>query len=95
MVSVMKNTKTIFILLVNLMAILLLIIGLISPLTPSAGTPSPIELLIFAIFPILTLCLLAWFVKSKRVKIIVIVEIVIITALLIKVLGLVYNLSRI
>jgi hypothetical protein len=91
----MRNTKKIFIILVNLTAILILVIGLISPLTPSEGTPSSIELFIFAICPILTLCLLAWFVQNKRVKIIVVVEIVIITALLIKVLGLVYRTSRI
>ena len=90
-----KNTRPIFIFVVNITAILLLVAGLISPLTPSEGHPSLIELLVFAICPILILCLLAWFVKSKWIKAVVVTEIVILSALLIKVLRLVYKTERI
>jgi hypothetical protein len=90
----MKSTKTIFIILVNLAALLLLAVGLISPLTPPEGIPSSIELFIFAICPIVILCLLAWFAKSKWVKVVFVVEIIIIVVLLIKVLGVVYHSSK-
>ncbi|TAN42129.1 MAG: hypothetical protein EPN22_13290 [Nitrospirae bacterium] len=78
----------------NILAILILAAGLISPLTPSEGTPSLIELLIFAFVPLIILGTLLLRLENKMTKLFVAFELIAMSVVLFKVLGVVYKHSK-
>ena len=70
----------------NVVAILLLVLGLLSPLTPSEGTPSFLVIAIFAGGPLFILSALIYKTESKIAKIFFITEIAVIATILFQLL---------
>jgi hypothetical protein len=68
-----ESIRAIFILLIAVISLLLLIIGLLSPLTPSEGTPILLALFVFAGLPILLPCIGIAIAKKTSEKIFTIV----------------------
>jgi len=82
----MKKTKTTYMIMANVVAILLLVLGLLSPLTPSEGTPSFLVIAIFAGGPLFILSALIYKTESKIAKIFFITEIAVIATILFQLL---------
>ncbi len=87
----MKNTKTAYMIIANAFAILLLVIGLLSPLTPSEGTPTFLEVAIFAGGPLFILGVMIYKTENRMAKFIFFTEIAIISSMLFWVLNAVYK----
>ena len=87
----MKITDSIYMIMANALALLLLAIGLLSPLTPSEGTPSFLELAIFAGCPFFILETLIFKARDRVTKFLLIAEIAIIASILFRVLVIVYK----
>jgi hypothetical protein len=86
--------KNKYIVAANVFAILLLAMGLLSPLTPSEGNPTIIELFIFAILPLLILGGIIIKTENRLLKLIAAGQLVIVTIILYNVLGLVYGTAK-
>jgi hypothetical protein len=89
----MRGTKN-CIIAANVTALLLLAVGLISPLTPSEGTPSLIELIVFAVLPFFILVVIILKTENRLAKIFIGSEIAIVFIVLYKVLGAVYKYAK-
>ena len=87
----MKINKTAYLLIANTCALLILTAGLLSPLTPSEGSPSLLELAIFAGGPLFILSVMIYKAKSRIAKFVFIAEITIISSVLFRVIGAVYK----
>jgi len=85
------NGKNKYIVAGNIFAILLLAMGLLSPLTPSEGTPTIIELLIFAVLPLLILGAIIIKTENRLLKIFEAGQFIIVAVILYHVLGFVYG----
>jgi len=87
----MKINKTAYLVVANVIALVILAIGLLSPLTPSEGKPALLEVIIFAVSPLLILGLMILKTQSRTAKFIFSIEAVVITSVLARILGVVYK----
>lgn len=55
------NRSSLLLIAANLMALLIYAVGLVAPLTPSQGSPSPVVILVFVGIPV---AILAWGIRA-------------------------------
>ena len=70
----MARPEPVFLVIANLTALALFVVGLLSPLTPSEGAPSPPELLVFVAIPLAVILFTVKLVKTKLLRVLLLVE---------------------
>jgi len=83
--------KTAYLAIANVIAIAILALGLLSPLTPSEGTPGLLEIVVFAGSPLAILSFLIYKTKNKIAKLLFITEIAAISSILFHILRTVFK----